>query len=138
LNHFLYGTLGTLGNQWDKEFLREKLKLGSFPIPSHMQSRVVTYPTKIVEDTEKWKASVVKEANDFCSLGRALLIICRDINTAMSVDEIMRKDYPEAKIIQYWRNDTQALPKRVSHFDHFLSNSEYILTVIPIPGIGMW
>ena len=104
---------GTLGNDWDKSFLREKLKLDSFPIPSHMQSRLVTYPSKVISGTGEWNAAVVREVKEFSNLGRALLIICRDINTAVQIDELIRKESSDAQIIQYWRNDTQSIPKRV-------------------------
>ena len=126
-------TSGTLGNHWDKQFLKEKLNLESFPIPSHKESRVVYWPTKILLLSIEWKSAIINEVKEFVKQGRALLIICRDINTAIEIHEQMTKDASEAKIIKYWRNDIQALPDRVNLKFKYLHTYFYV-TLNPTDG----
>ena len=108
----IHGLTGTLGNNSDKEFLREKLGLQSSSIPSHKRTLVRNYPRKVVhEDT--WMQSVLDEAKDFCSRGQPVLLICKDINSAKEISEEIKRSLPALNTIPYWRDDSHELPSKV-------------------------
>ena len=95
--------------------MREKLKLDSFPIPSHRKSCTITHDT-LIKPNDEWRVAIVAEAKQSSSKNQATLIICRDINTATDVYELLEKAFPKERLISYWRDDTQKLPKKVMIF----------------------
>ena len=111
----MFGLTGTLGNESDKVFLKEKLHLSCVTVPSHKESRIRFCPTLIKETEELWKTQVIEDAIAVAKSGQAVLIICNDMNTAKSVTEQLRiYKYEDNKIFKYWRDDTQKLPDKVN------------------------
>ena len=109
----IHGLTGTLGTDSDREFLKEKLLLQSSSIPSHKRTLVRNYAMKVVREVA-WTKSILDEANDFCTRGQPVLLICKDIKTAKNIWEEIKSSLPSIKTIPYWRDDSQKLPREVN------------------------
>ena len=109
----IHGLTGTLGTQFDREFLKEKLLLQSSSIPSHKRTLVRNYPMKVVREVA-WIQTILDEANAFCTRGQPVLIICKDMKTAAKISDEIKSSLPAIKNIPYWRDDNQKLPREVN------------------------
>ena len=108
----IHGLTGTLGNISDTLFLKEKLQLACFSMPSHKKSLTREYPFQLLED-EDWIPAIVSEIEYFCDKRQAILLICRDMNSAEAVSLKLKESTFEKQIFPYWRDDTQKLPDQV-------------------------
>ena len=111
----LFGLTGTLGNDSDKIFLKEKLKLASQQIPSHKASEVRKCPLLVKDTIDEWLAQVVDDATSVALSGQCVLVICNDMNTAEQVyKSLTEKPNNKIKVFNYWVDDTHNLPDKVS------------------------
>ena len=67
---------------------------------------------KVVREVA-WTKLILDEANDFCTRGQPVLLICKDIKTAKNISEEIKSCLPSIKTIPYWRDDSQELPREV-------------------------
>ena len=81
-----------------------------------MMQSIEKHDTIISATMDDWYLSMMEEVRHVYRKGQAILIICRDINTAqdiyekLQVEEELESDF----LIPYWRNDIQKLPSEVS------------------------
>ena len=107
----LYGVSGTLGTEADTTFLEEKLGLNCIQIPCHMVSRTRRCPDQVCGDDE-WLETVVENIHYVTEAGQAVLVICKDMNSAENLfKELSVNKKGISKIQSYWRDDNQKLGK---------------------------
>ena len=68
------------------------------------------YPTKVLEEQGGWSKCVGEELVEFHRRKQAVLVICRDMNTAEAVFNDAKKHLESEMLVSYWRDDTQSLP----------------------------
>ena len=123
--HELHGLTGTLGNHWDKSFLKDKLHLNCVPVPSHKNSLTKEYPIEILLD-EHWSQRICEEVSNFSSDGQGILLICKDMNTAQSIYDQLKSTIDQSKLFAYWRDDTQKLPQVIRSLFSMGTSKNYV------------
>ncbi len=75
----IHGLSGTLGNDFDKQFLRERLGLNCIQVPSHKLSQTKAKGLVVVDQNveQQWMSVIKEDIQASCKQGQAVLIICR-------------------------------------------------------------
>ena len=106
----IHGLSGTLGNQFDRDFLRERLGLVCSSVPSHKPSLTRERAFK-VKPGELWMEEVRLDAEAAVAKGQAVLVICSDMNKAEMVHDLLKESQGQGQVpIKYWRDDIHRLP----------------------------
>jgi hypothetical protein len=102
----VYGMTGTLGSEYEKEFIKAIYGASTFKLPTYRPKRFLELPHLVADSQAKWVeeilAVIVKESRR----GRAVLLILETINEVnWLADELKGSGYPKHKIRVYSRND---------------------------------
>ena len=91
------GVSGTLGEKEESAFLQEYYKIEVATIPTHRPKKRFEMDAVFVNAEEEWKTSICSNLNREISsqpsglLGRAALIICEDIKTAVATESLVKE-----------------------------------------------
>ena len=106
----IHGLSGTLGNQFDKDFLRERLGLVCVSVPSHKPSLTQERGFK-VRPEERWMDETRLDVESVVAKGQVVLVICSDMNKAEMVHDLLKERPSQGQEpIRYWRDDIHRLP----------------------------
>ena len=106
----IHGLSGTLGNHFDKDFLRERLGLVCVSVPSHKPSLTQERGFK-VKPGEHWMDEIRLDIEAAVAKGQAALVICSDMNRAELIHDLLKERPGQGQVpIKYWRDDIHSLP----------------------------
>ncbi|XP_070531556.1 protein translocase subunit SecA-like [Ptychodera flava] len=110
----LYGVSGTLGSEEDRRFLQRQFNVDFCFVPTHRRQKVYEEEGVICANETTWQEEIcakVKfeiEPKEWRTHGRAVLVICEDINTATKVGNMIRDNVTE-NVILYTHSDNDEI-----------------------------
>ncbi|MGH0152719.1 UNVERIFIED_CONTAM: hypothetical protein FKN15_023203 [Acipenser sinensis] len=124
-NGQIYGTTGTLGTESDQDFLKKQYSLSVCRVPTFNRKKLFEEKGLIRSTKEEWQEAICsvvlkKVKSTSYRKGRAVLVICEDINNANDLYELIQnlaesESEKTIKVRHYTRNDGQH--GNVSDFD---------------------
>ena len=102
----VYGLTGTLGKQSTIKLYKKLFGVNIIIVPIFRKSNFINLCPKIEATEENWKKSIIENILNKINTKRVILVICKTIEiVSILANELKSKDYPEALIEKYQRND---------------------------------
>ena len=112
------GVSGTLGEKDEIDFLEDYYKIEVATIPTHRPKKRFEMDAIFVNTEEEWKTSIYSNLNREISsqpsglLGRAALIICEDIKTAIATESLVKERVTKMVSLYTKRQDANVLDRK--------------------------
>lgn len=102
----VYGLTGTLGKQSIIKLYKKLFGVNIIIVPTFRKSNFINLCPKIETTEENWKKSIIDNILNKINKKRVILVICKTIEiVSILANELKAKNYPEALIEKYQRND---------------------------------
>ena len=115
----IYGVTGTLGSETDQQFLNSYFSVDFLFMPTHRPKKFYEEEGEIIQNSDDWldrmceKVKFEISPKPWRECGRAVLVICEDINTALKLRTVFKEEITQ-EVKLYTRSDNEEIQETKS------------------------